>query len=84
MVAEGLANFLTKEGIDIPDQLGLLGFDNLNATKYFKIPISTIEVPVKEMTTNVIRLLKYPKSTEAKDYISGSNIIYRKSLSFNK
>ncbi len=83
MVAEGLANFLTNESIDIPDQVGLLGFDNLNATKYFKIPISTIEVPIREMIANVIWLLKSPKSTKAKDFISESNIVYRKSLIFS-
>ncbi len=83
MVAEGLANYLTNESIDIPDQVGLLGFDNLNATKYFKIPISTIEVPIREMIANVIWLLKSPKSTKAKDFISESNIVYRKSLIFS-
>lgn len=80
MVAEGLANILVKEGMDIPNQVGLLGFDNLNAVNYFKIPISTIEVPVKEMIENVIRLLRSPKSTQSGSFISESNIIYRKSL----
>jgi LacI family transcriptional regulator len=80
MVAEGLAVFLIRKGIDIPNQIGLLGFDNLNATNYFKIPISTIEVPVKEMIDNLIRLLQSPINSDSKAFISKSKIIYRKSL----
>ncbi len=80
MVAEGLADLLVDNGIKIPDQVGILGFDNLNATGYFKIPLTTIHVPVKEMISNLVLLLKNQKDTEAKAYISDSKIIYRDSL----
>lgn len=80
MVAEGLADYLAGHGISIPAHVGLLGFDNLNATKYFKIPLTTIHVPVKEMINNLVLLLKNKSDTGAKAYISDSKIIYRESL----
>jgi len=80
MVAEGLAKYLTYKGLDIPQQTGLVGFDNLNATNYFKIPLTTIEVPVKEMISNVIRLLGNPDNADPMAIISDSKIIFRESL----
>ncbi len=80
MVAEGLADFLVKNGVEIPGETGLLGFDNLNASGYFRIPLTTIHVPVKEMIENLVWLLKNKNDTEAKAYISDSKIIYRESL----
>ncbi len=80
MVAEGLANFLTNQKIDIPEHVGLVGFDNLNATVYFKLPLTTIDVPVKEMIANVIQLLKEPENTDPIALESDSRIVYRESL----
>jgi len=80
MVAEGLAKFLTNQRIDIPEHVGLVGFDNLNATSYFKLPLTTIDVPVKKMIANVIQLLKEPENTYPIALESDSRIVYRESL----
>lgn len=86
MVAEGLAIYLTHHGINIPKQVGILGFDNLNATGFFKIPLTTIEVPVKEMINNIIRLLRneYRHFTGPMEFISDSRIVYRESIIFEE
>jgi DNA-binding LacI/PurR family transcriptional regulator len=85
MVAEGLAIYLTHHGKNIPNQVGILGFDNLNASGYFKIPLTTIEVPVKEMINNIIRLLKNEDHhTGPMAFISDSRIVYRESIIFEE
>ena len=55
-IAQGVACRLEDYGIKIPNDLRILGFDKVDAMKYFKYPISSIEVPVDEMIQKTIFL----------------------------
>ncbi len=55
-IAQGVACRLEDYGIKIPYDLRILGFDKVDALKYFKYPISSIEVPVDEMIQKTIFL----------------------------
>ena len=63
MIAQGCAAHLSSQGIKIPKDIQIVGFDKVDALPYFQHPISTIEVPVKQMVSTAIDLLEdYPKS----------------------
>jgi len=63
MIAQGCARVLSENGKKGLKNLQIVGFDKVDALPYFQHPISTIEVPVKQMVNTAIDLLEdYPKS----------------------
>ena len=58
MIAQGLANRLLASGIEVPQEIQIIGFDNIDALPFFSIPLPSIEVPVKQMIKTVIDLLQ--------------------------
>ena len=63
MIAQGCAARLSSQGVKIPRDIQIVGFDKVDALPYFQHPISTIEVPVKQMVNTAINLLEdYPKA----------------------
>ncbi len=77
-IAVGLIDELQKNGVKVPDELQVIGFDNLVDSPYFKVPLTTIEVPVLENTRKVLdHILKgveLPPQT-----VNRANIIWRES-----
>ncbi len=59
-IAQGAAARFHQEGIRIPKDLGIIGFDKIDSLEYLRHEISTIEVPVKDMTDRLIHLLDSP------------------------
>jgi LacI family transcriptional regulator len=57
LVAIGLINTLSEMGISVPDQMSVLGFDNLDVGEYFKIPLTTVHVPTYEIGYAAAELL---------------------------
>lgn len=45
LVAIGCANALLSQGLDIPGDLSLVGFGNVLAAEYFRVPLTTIRQP---------------------------------------
>lgn len=48
-LAAGLVTALLDAGVSVPGDLSVVGFDNIDASAHFRIPLSTIEVPVRKM-----------------------------------
>ena len=57
-IAAGLLKGLYKAGCDIPDDYGIIGFDNDNFTKYTHKSISTVTQSVEELAEKTFKLLK--------------------------
>lgn len=45
LVAIGCANALLNQGIRIPQSLSIIGFGNILASEYFRVPLSTVRQP---------------------------------------
>lgn len=59
MMALGLAAALREDGCRVPDDLSIIGFDNIPATAYATVPLTSIEVPAQGMLeTLCARLLR--------------------------
>jgi len=55
--AIGVLSALRKEGIDIPTEMAVTGFDDVPSAQYANPPLSTVHVPVRELGSASIRLL---------------------------
>ena len=45
LVAIGCANALLSQGLNIPEDISLVGFGNILAAEYFRVPLTTISQP---------------------------------------
>jgi LacI family transcriptional regulator len=63
-VATGVLKFLSSEGVRVPDDVSLMGFDGTPQAQFSLIGISTIEAPLYEMGRKAVQMLdqaiKYP------------------------
>ncbi|MEO6527733.1 MAG: LacI family DNA-binding transcriptional regulator [Gemmatimonadaceae bacterium] len=57
MVAIGVARALTELGLRVPDDVSIVGFDNIDTLDYLSTPISSIAVPREEMGEIAARML---------------------------
>jgi DNA-binding LacI/PurR family transcriptional regulator len=53
-VAAGLIDGLLKNGYAVPGDVSVVGFNNIAAAQYFRVPLTTIGLPVMENTVMVI------------------------------
>jgi LacI family transcriptional regulator len=69
-MAIGVMQFLKENGYSIPNDISIIGFDDVEADLSFDPPLSTISVPKHEMGIEVLKLmadmLKNEKSTNKK------------------
>lgn len=57
LVAIGLINALTEMGTEVPGDVSVMGFDNIDFGKYVKIPLTTIQMPAYEIGESAASLL---------------------------
>jgi DNA-binding LacI/PurR family transcriptional regulator len=79
-VAVGLIEELTSRGVKVPEELQVIGFDNLVDAPYFRVPLTSIEVPVLDNTRRVLDHILNGEPLE-KDTVNKANIIWRESAS---
>ncbi len=48
-MAAGAIGVAREKGINIPDELSIMGFDNMFFTRYFRPQLSTVNLPIREM-----------------------------------
>lgn len=82
-IALGAIKALRETGIRIPEDVSVIGFDNIPLSGMTEPPLSTMEVPCKEMGIWAARLLcdciQYPFSASVKMQIS-TRLLLRKSM----
>ena len=65
--AFGLIRAAKELGMNCPEDIAIIGFDNLSATQYTSPPLTTIDQPIIEMTSAAVdlllKLIKKPTST---------------------
>jgi len=57
LVALGAMKGLRDLGYDVPEDVSVIGFDDLNLLDYVSIPLTTVHVPKQEMGRQATRLL---------------------------
>jgi len=56
-MAMGVLNYLEQKDILVPEQVAVVGFDNLNMSAGSKPPLTTIEIPIEQLASNAIEAL---------------------------
>lgn len=57
LVAIGLMNALHELGYDVPGQVSVMGFDNIDIDEYLRIPLTTVQMPAYNIGTSAAHLL---------------------------
>ncbi|NMA82471.1 MAG: LacI family transcriptional regulator [Epulopiscium sp.] len=74
-MAFGALKVLSEEGIQVPEEMSLLGFDGSLFATYSTPELSTIRKPIDEMSQEAVRELKRIMKSENE---KNKNVIYRK------
>lgn len=77
-VAAGLIAGLLENGYSVPGDVSVVGFNNIDAAPYFKVPLTTISLPVMENTVRVVESILSGKDIPA-TIESEAKIIWRES-----
>ena len=56
-VAIGLLRALRELGLDVPGDVSVVGYDNIEAAEYAAVPLTTVEVPKQELGHRAAELL---------------------------
>jgi LacI family transcriptional regulator len=56
-LAIGLINALAKKGIHVPDDISVVGFDDITISKYIQPSLTTIRQPIEAMAKKAVELL---------------------------
>ena len=82
LIAAGAMRALKTKGYRIPEDIAIIGFDNINFSNIVEPSLSTIHVPKKEMgqvaLDRLIELIRQPKSAPLKIEVS-TTLIKRRS-----
>ena len=65
MVAIGALVALKERGIAVPQQISVVGFDNITATRYVDPPLTTVDVPMRELGATGMRQLLRAMDSDA-------------------
>lgn len=87
MTAFGVMNELATQGIRIPDQISVMGFDNIEFAEMVTPPLTTIQQPDYEMGRMACNLLLDTLSRKEKENVNimlQPKIVERKSVSINE
>ncbi|MGB9600795.1 MAG: LacI family DNA-binding transcriptional regulator [Myxococcota bacterium] len=82
LIAIGLLRASFELNIKIPEQLSIIGFDDLPISRYLPIPLTTVSQPIKEIAREAFSLLIDRIKNPEKPYTTKklqTNLIIRKS-----
>lgn len=80
ILAVNLLNASQKHGINIPNELGIIGYDNLEISQYASPPLTTVSYNYKELAEKAIDFILFPESyNNTKNYIINNNLTIRRS-----
>ena len=79
IVAISIYKILHKKGISVPNQIQLIGFDDIDAATLISPELSTIRQPIWEMAEKVISLLLQPRADipRGQEYIFPTTLLLR-------
>ena len=60
MIAFGAYHYLKEHGIRVPEDVSLVGFDNIPFIQMIGLPLTTIAQPIQQMAERSIEILLSP------------------------
>ena len=69
---------MSERGIRIPKEVGIIGYDNVNYSKYLSIPLTTVDNPGYEMGLKAAEIMI--KKIKSKNSLKTDKIILKPKL----
>ena len=82
IIAIGCMKYLLQKGVKIPDDMAVIGFDNIDLSSMYEPSLSTISLPIRNMGEEALKLLlESMNNTSAKSrlIVMNSELIIRNS-----
>lgn len=57
VIAAGLMKYMIERGVKIPEEMGVIGFDNIPFASIFEPGISSINIPTKKMCEELVNIM---------------------------
>lgn len=57
IMAQGSIRAIRDEKLNIPDDISIIGFDNLKIKNYFDIELTTMDISIKNIAQNAVKLI---------------------------
>lgn len=83
MMAYGVCKVASQMKLKIPEELSVIGFDNLQFSELLQVPLTTISQPIEEMGKRAVQLIldKLEKKTsQTQTYILNPELVVRESV----
>lgn len=80
LMALGAMMAIKEKGLDVPEDISVVGFDDIDISRHFEPQLTTVRVPKKEMGRIAMRMLiNQIKHNRKDDYQLDTELIIRKS-----
>jgi Transcriptional regulators len=56
-MANGAIRAIMEKGLKIPDDISIIGFDNIQESEYYQVPLTTVEFPNSEIGSLAVKML---------------------------
>ncbi|MCM8816907.1 MAG: GntR family transcriptional regulator [Candidatus Omnitrophica bacterium] len=88
-VAIGAYNAIKEAGKNVPENIALIGYGNLDVGKFLEVPLTSVEQSTDEMGRTGVRLLierlsGYRKQDNSKDVVVPTRLVIRETCGINK
>ncbi|MEU8796451.1 LacI family DNA-binding transcriptional regulator [Spirillospora sp. NPDC048819] len=79
LMATGALHSLRKAGRRVPDDVAVVGFDDIDAARYTDPPLTTVRQPIAEVARAVVRILLAGVDDQAEPVIFPTELVVRDS-----
>ncbi len=79
IMALGVARAILEKGLKIPDDISIIGFDNIKQAEWLNLELTTVSADLKEIAEESVKQL-FENSTEKSHKICDVNVIERKTV----
>lgn len=81
LIAAGAMAALADRDIRVPDEVSVIGFDNMLLSQDLRVPLTTVEVPFREIGRSAARLALGPDQPNREDHqMAGTHLVVRDSV----
>jgi len=88
VVAIGAVSAVYQAGLKVPQDIAIVGFDNIENSKYLNVPLTTVEFPIEKIAKKLVEIL-FQKIENNKDnekyrkFVFEPRLIIRKSCGYH-
>ncbi len=79
-IAIGALRAFKEEGYLVPDDIAIIGFNDINIAEYISPALTTVKIPIEQMCLEAIRMIKNRLETEDEEELGRQMIVATKLL----